>query len=198
MLILEGADLVGKTTLAHKLIAEMNQRGWPHVYRHLSKLPDAWRAQATSNYARLMSPYIVQDRFHVSEPVYAWIRGEKPLMTQQNYSDVEACLRVMGGFKVVIVAEPALIERRYVAEREMYPLEKVLEVNALYQIILATGEIHGYETEVHHTIGCTEGNEWPCGITEICDKYERHLSLVAPYTGAHSYGVPHQHSAAQA
>ena len=198
MLILEGADLVGKTTLAHKLIAEMNQRGWPHVYRHLSKLPDAWRAQATSNYSRLASPYIVQDRFHVSEPVYAWIRGEKPMMTPQSYSDVEAVLRIDAKFTVIIVADASLIERRYIAEREMYSLEKVLKVNALYRHILDTGEIHGYETEVHHSIVCTEGDEWPSGISEICDKYERHLSLVAPYTGAHSYGVPHRHSAAQA
>jgi thymidylate kinase len=191
MLILEGSDTVGKSTLAKRCVELLNARGYPHVPRHLSRLPASWAAQPHHNYVRLCSPYLVQDRFHVSEPIYARARGEKPMITREQYAVVESYLKLVGGFTVVIAAEPELIERRYDAGREMYKLAQVQQVNTYYLDIIQTGEFDGFETHAAKTLYCTADYEWPSAAAEeICDAYVDSLSRVVSYPGANLVCVP--------
>jgi len=74
MLILEGADQLGKTTLANKLLKELHKRGYPYVYRHFTRLPDCWKYPMS--YLAHVSEPVVQDRFHMSEIVYTYMRNE--------------------------------------------------------------------------------------------------------------------------
>lgn len=149
---------MGKTTLAKALTKRLNDLGWPHVYQHLSVLPRAWEQEAVSNYARLCSPYVVRDRFHVSEPVYAQARGEYSMLTPETYRQVDRTISANNAFVVVITASPALLEQRYSQHehREMYKLNQILSVNKAYQK-MCEGEWNGYRPLVDLHYHCHEG-----------------------------------------
>lgn len=190
MFIVEGPDLVGKTTLAKKIAGWLNELGWPHIYRHLSRLPETWHWDPVSNYGRLMNPYVVQDRFHYSEPLYSRVRGDSALLGPSSYAQVERRLRSFAAFTMVITADEALIEKRYTAERrvhEMYSLEKVLEVNRLYEEGASSGDAgwSGYRMPCDLWIRCTE--EQP--FVELSEHLNLHIYLNRltrdfPYAGA--------------
>jgi thymidylate kinase len=189
--VIDGSDCTGKTTLAKRCVELLNARGFPHVYHHLSRLPRCWERQAPMNYERLISPWVVQDRFHVSNPVYAAVEPRKPEITQAEYALVEATLRLRGAYVVIVTAEPALIERRFVAEREMYSLRQVLQVNEWFRSIAVTGDFHGFETHADQVIHCDESDEWPSDkAEEIVESYLGRLQRVISYPGASAERVP--------
>lgn len=134
MIIIEGADLVGKTTLCHKLLETEYCQKNGMVYSHLSRLPPGWRNPG-SYLARACSN-TVQDRFHLSEPVYAAVRGEETRLTPERYRLVDAWLRLMGAITVVVVTDDKILESRW-REGEMYDLAQVKKANALFMRAVA-------------------------------------------------------------
>jgi len=132
MLILEGPDLVGKTTMAQKIVAKPGMQSDGYIYRHLSRLPDGWRVR---NYMQLAYRKSVQDRFHMSEPAYAFARGEDSsrYLNRETYRLVDGWLRGLGAFTVLVTASEELIESRYDVRREMYPLDKILKANLAFK-----------------------------------------------------------------
>jgi len=184
MLIIEGADLVGKTTLAKALTKQLNELGWPHVYQHLSRLPTCWREKTVGNYSRLMNAYAVRDRFHMSEPLYAAARGEEPMLSPGQYRSVDEEVKSHGGYIIVVTADPELIERRYAehAAREMYSLDKVLEVNEGF-VAMANGGWDNYVNplmDLH--VHCTQAEQWPA-LPQL-RAYTARLAANFPYPGA--------------
>lgn len=156
MLILEGADLVGKTTLAKRLEKRLNELGWPHTYSHMSKLPTAWRGPRwCQNYLDAARPYAVQDRFHLSEPLYAAARGERPLV--EDYELLDDCLRQQfGAFVVVVSASEELIGQRWHSEveakgrEEMYKLGQILAVNRDFERVAEEKSVGGKRAHVDY------------------------------------------------
>lgn len=185
MLIIEGADLVGKTVLSKALCLRLNALGWPHVYQHLSRLPTTWAADAVQNYSRLCSPYVVRDRFHVSEPVYAQARGELPMLTPETYRQVDRLVHCTSGYVIVITASPSLIEQRYRehAAREMYDLDKVLAVNDAYGA-MAHRTFGDYQPAIDLYIHCSESNPWVDPGEIALRAYTSRLNANYPYVGA--------------
>ena len=186
MLIIEGADLVGKTTLAKKLTSKLNDLGWPHVYQHLSRLPHEWRQDAVRNYARLCSPYTVRDRFHVSEPVYAEAREEEPMLNPLSYRNVDRIVQANGGYIIVITAAEDLIRERYARlgdRQEMYDLEKILAVNdAYYQ--LAHGGWRGFSASIDLRFHCHEAMSFVDENDVLLRAYTSRLEANYPYPNA--------------
>lgn len=130
MLIIEGSDLTGKTTLAKTLLKEL--KGFK--YQHLSRLPDEF--DRYWDYCRLVNPGIVQDRFHMSEPVYARVRGDETTLGPEQYRLIDAMLRCYGAFTVVLICEDdALLESRW-REGEMYDVSSVKRANNFYTRIV--------------------------------------------------------------
>lgn len=127
MLIIEGSDLVGKTTLCNTILK--HDAFSRYIYAHFTKLPH--RFDRLWGYVDRMSRFIVQDRFHVSEPVYAEVRGEVTELTRERYRVVDAYLRLMGGYIVVVTADEDLIRSRW-RDGEMYSIDKVLKANRLF------------------------------------------------------------------
>lgn len=189
MLILEGADLTGKTTYAGTLIKHLNSLGWPHIYQHLSRPPKCWNKQAMENYRRIMSPYIVQDRFAMSGVVYRAMDGEPCDINSSQYSYLTRQRHI---FTVIITCEPLLLEQRW--ERlvhndggrvEMYGLRQVLKVNEMYrELVLSGGRLGAYECSFDLAIHCTANHSYPtlddCG----CLIYTGRLNRLFPYPGA--------------
>lgn len=158
MLIIEGTDLVGKTTLCKKLVAALANRGY--VYRHLSRLPESF--DHFRDYVPLMARKTVCDRFHMSEVAYATARGERPRVSQEVYRLLDAKVRLLGGFTVVITALPKLLEerRQRVERNEMYGIDAICHANTVFnQCVMQTFE--KYQTDCDFHIHCNEENPWP-------------------------------------
>lgn len=114
MLIVEGSDFLGKTTLCHKMVKMLNAKRLPYMYGHLSRPPDTH--DRLWNYVERMSRHLVQDRFHMSEIVYAAARGEKPDaggLTTEKYRLVDAHLRLVPSFTVCIASDDRYYAKRW-------------------------------------------------------------------------------------
>ena len=142
MLIIEGPDLVGKTTLCNELLKRLtSEEGartygqWPAIYGHFSRLPAGW------NYFKSYLPYItrytVMDRFHVSELVYGGVTRGKTHISPGGLRLLEALLTLAGSYTVLVTASDAFIERRFADKKrdEMFKLEQILAVNARYKLL---------------------------------------------------------------
>jgi hypothetical protein len=128
MIIIEGADGVGKTTLCKKLLN--SGRLDDHVYAHFTRLPAGFDYHW--GYAERMSPRVVQDRFHMSEIVYAAARGEASQLTPELYRLVDARLRLIGAYVVLVVADEGLVKSRWDAS-QMYDLEKTAAAARMFK-----------------------------------------------------------------
>ncbi len=140
MLILEGPDLTGKTTLCYLLVWKLNllaveSKTMPFVYRHFTRLPDgAW--DYYWDYLPHICRGIVQDRFHVSEMVYGPVHKGVSRVTIEIARLLQGHLNLVGGMTVLITADDELIEQQYKdkgSRQEMYQLGQILEVNQRYK-----------------------------------------------------------------
>lgn len=141
MLVIEGSDLVGKSTLAkkicnfgggyiHRLARTMGLDVpiIPTVYRKLGLLPGNWNY--FSDYVNMMSHGVVQDRFFLSETVYGpLIRGMTPL-TSTMVSRLYEHLEMVGGLTLFITASDNVLETLF-RERgdDFCSLEQVKKAN---------------------------------------------------------------------
>lgn len=130
MLIVEGPDGVGKTTLCKKLL-----KGLPgHVYAHFTRLPPGFDYHW--GYADRASRRVVQDRFHMSELAYAKARGERPMLDRHGYQLIDARLRLLGAVTVVVTASAELVASRW-DNSQMYSLDATLAAAREYDRVLA-------------------------------------------------------------
>lgn len=130
MLIVEGTDLVGKTTFCFKLIDELVKRGYPYTYQHLSRLPECW--DYYHSYLDKYTEASVADRFHDSELAYSYGRREKSPLDTTTYDLLNSKLRSMGIFKVVLRCHSEeMLANRFKAreEEEMYRYSVVQTAN---------------------------------------------------------------------
>lgn len=191
MLVVEGPDLVGKTTFAASLAARLNELGWPHLYRHFGKQPECWAQDPVRLYRLSMTPYVVQDRFHLSEVVYAAVEGpaRRPHLGPSSYEQVQREFRNhWEGYLVVVTAEPALLEERY-AERdrpEAYELEDVLRANELYEEACRTGRLSsvGVVTPVDLWVRETADEPWPSLEQLSMSAYTARMARSFDYPGS--------------
>lgn len=132
MIVLEGPDLVGKSSIANALFQNEVLQELGYIIAHFSRLPVGWRWEW---YADRASTRLIQDRFHMSEMMYAKLNGKDPCMTPEQYRIVqETLVDWYDLFTVVITASEDLIAERYTprAAEEMFSLEQILDVNNAY------------------------------------------------------------------
>lgn len=170
MLIVEGPDLVGKTTLCKKLVGSKELHDLGYIYKHFSRLPENFGYYW--GYLEHMAPRSVQDRYHMSEIAYAYARGEQQSpLSPLCYRMVDGYLRTIGAFTVVITADHRLLESRYDKKRhddEMYDKEKVLLANSVFfemaeskSFTYLSDAMRNYEVDVDAHIHLTEEKPWP-------------------------------------
>jgi hypothetical protein len=131
MLIVEGPDNVGKTTLCERLVRELNALGFPAVYRHFSRLPDCW--DYYRDYLPHVSRFAVMDRFWMSELAYAHARGDLSPLDRHKVAMLEGHLLLAGSLTVLVTAEENVIRDVWGTKKEMYPVEVVLKANDFFQ-----------------------------------------------------------------
>lgn len=164
MLIIEGPDGVGKTTLAKLLVEVLSTRA-PYTYEHLSRLPKTW--VSPWSYIDRMHRYCVKDRFHMSEIAYAYARGDSPILTPLGYAMVDGYARLFGAFTIVITASNEHLIDNFGKkfESEMYNLHIVKRANDWFTNCVGD---HGedYDLVVHLDVG----DLWPAENCALVDR----------------------------
>lgn len=136
--------MTGKTTLAKRLLEHSPLKTKGYTYQHLGRLPTGFHG--FWDHVALASRKTVQDRFHLSEVVYAEMRGDiGRRLSPEQYLLLDAKLTCMGAYTVVLTADPDLIRSRW-RDGEMYSLNQVLRVNDLY--LDAVRGRHAYNPQV--------------------------------------------------
>lgn len=140
MLILEGADGLGKTNFAQRCVDyAATKPEWPAViYSHFTRLPPHW--DYYRNYLPYITPYTVMDRFHMSEIVYGTVHRGSTKIDEQKLRLLDAQCDLVGTYTVVFVAPSdehmrELFLKSESERPEMYQLDTVLKVNSLYETI---------------------------------------------------------------
>lgn len=181
MLIVEGTDLVGKTTFAQKLVKALHSDGY--VYRHMTRLPIGFVHPI--DYFPLAMRRAVYDRFHMSEIAYAAARGDDTDLCPERYRLVDAYLRGLGAYTVVIVADDELIKERW-GRDEMYDQSTVHRANAAFKEVTKTeammdnAELFKYDVDCDMVIYCSKHMPYPTDdhVNDVLEKYRmRQITL---------------------
>lgn len=131
MLIIEGPDLAGKTTLARKLVEGLNAYGKSHIYQKLDKLPDSF--DVVYGYTQLISPHTVWDRFHLSRQAYGYAGVTQAQPSIQETNMLEGALSLAGCVTIVLgFWDLDLLETRYKQRKEPYSLDQIKKANEWY------------------------------------------------------------------
>lgn len=176
MLIVEGPDGVGKTTLCKKLLA-----GLPgYVYSHFTRLPRGFDYHW--GYADRVSRYIVQDRFHLSEIIYSAARGEDTPLTPELYRLVDARLRLAGAYTLLVTADRRVLEPRW-GTGQMYSLERTLAAADFFAGLPANYPGYCLDIDYHHH--CTAGGPYVTDavVDRVLTEYKARQSLVTRLAG---------------
>lgn len=179
MLIIEGSDLVGKSTLCQNLVKRLADSG--HTYSHLSRLPDAFHRYWS--YVDRAARFVVQDRFHMSEIVYAEARGDGTSLSPEKYRLVDGFLRGLGAYTIVISCSDDLLVERYKtrAQEEMYKLELVLNVNSFFRHIGRKCGWKNYNAiDVDFACVCTPSNPFVSDneVEQILKEYRNRQDMI--------------------
>lgn len=142
MIILEGADQVGKTTAARVLAKKIAT----HVgvtedlaYRHMSRPPADF--DHFEGYLSDMTPR-AQDRYHLGAIVYGMMLNRGTYPHAQRMLLLMRMLRWRGALTIVMYSEDKWLRENLVARNEMYNREVILASNLAF-MHLASNALNG-------------------------------------------------------
>lgn len=155
IIILEGTDLAGKTTLADKIVEQFrNIYGYGGIIRHYGPPAPEEAApgmlfanllvQLTKDYysaARdgVTEKLFIYDRFHVGDAVYGdGIFREKPYLTTAELMVIDDVCDRLNVRKVFVDPGPEIIAERYEEREEALSLTEVLSARRKYQALLTS------------------------------------------------------------
>ena len=140
MLIIEGTDMLGKTTLCQELVKRINAKiGGSYTYEHFSKLPECW--DYWWDYLPHVRRRVVMDRFHMSEVAYRRARGEPEQLDSETYRLLDAKLRLVGAYTVVVIATERWLRTKIGSRPEMHTGEQILAANAEFTELATIGGV---------------------------------------------------------
>ncbi len=143
-LLIEGPDMVGKTTLAHKIVEILREMGEPAGY---FKFGMESRSRMTYDYLKnRIHPWTVIDRMHWSESIYAACTGIEPSLSVGEIARVDDhVIETCKGMLVVITANPNSYRDVVVPDThsrgEDFSPETCLRVNGAYKFAVEDGRI---------------------------------------------------------
>lgn len=126
MLIIEGADHLGKTTAAKQIVKQAGIDGkYPIRYSHMSRPNETF--DFLHDYQDMSSKFAVQDRFHLGGLV--WHRGK---ITSAALRIIEGRLQVLGSVCIVVYTSDVAWYRQALQEKgkdEMFSPEVIMAAN---------------------------------------------------------------------
>ena len=139
MLIVEGPDLVGKTTLCNALvlkILEITKQVDEPIECHVDHFTSADSKMTPLDYYERFVPWTVSDRGHVGEFVYGTVcRDGECHLPPNKMRIVEGMMHAVGGLLVIVHATPGAYEQllhRHHDRGEEFDQDQCSEINALY------------------------------------------------------------------
>lgn len=108
LIIIEGADCTGKTTLAKELIKTIGEKHVSFISKGppTSDNPIVEYLWPLANYAPNSNQHLICDRWHVGEMIYPKIFNRKSIMTTTEFELINDVIHKLGG--VIIYLEPPL------------------------------------------------------------------------------------------
>ncbi len=116
MIVLEGVDRCGKTTVARNILAKYGGFSYRH-FTYPGKIAPTYRYYAWQTADA--HPAMILDRLHLSDWSYGHVYRNGPDMTYREWQQCELMLHTCGALQVVMTDEPEAIYSRWGAE-EMY------------------------------------------------------------------------------
>lgn len=98
MLVIEGSDCLGKTTLAKKIVRKVSEKGFPVVYSWMTR-PNEQLFDFFLDYKKMLNPCAVMDRFHLGGLAY-----HTDKISLQKLQIINAWIRSIGGIIIVFYA----------------------------------------------------------------------------------------------
>ncbi|PHR92023.1 MAG: hypothetical protein COA69_09665 [Robiginitomaculum sp.] len=131
MLILEGADNLGKTTAAWKMMKIAKAKGVKNLGCHHMGRPDK-SFNFCSDYGPMMGHSLIQDRFHLGALV--WHDG---VMNFPRLRAVEDRLATFNPLIIVFTADTELFDYKATLDpgRELFDLDSIVKANGIYEDI---------------------------------------------------------------
>ena len=185
MLIIEGSDLVGKTTLIKEICTEATKRGFPMIPQHFGLLPDNW--DFYQDYLDYINKRTVMDRFVLSEIVYGEILREKSRITPRIWSHLNRhCVSGPGpgydlstSMTVIIAAEPDFfkehVHKQFEYRSEVFKEEQICNVNDAFLMVMQTHRINEFEIEYDIAHEVQNDRDFPSSnpdfVEEIVETY---------------------------
>jgi hypothetical protein len=136
ILIIEGADLVGKSTLAERIMA---MTGWPVIkirwdLRGDPEIETRAMAKTTIAILRATRPDVIFDRMYFSWWAYGPVLGYDVMYMPEL---ITAFARVNHARLVLLTASDEEIQRRFAWQPDLFfPLEVILGANARFPALL--------------------------------------------------------------
>lgn len=123
MIIIEGTDGVGKTTLAREL-----QKQLRCAYVHYGLLPEWWCKEA---YVSRLLEHSVYDRYHWSEAAYSEVVGRRPVVVANDCREIDRTIRRVIGKRAYTSVLLITRNSSYFDNRidSMYDMDVVRSVN---------------------------------------------------------------------
>ena len=131
MFIVEGADSLGKTTVAKKIVEQMNSAGTcPARYVHMTRPPSVFNFG--TDYLDMMSYFAVQDRFHLGALAY-----HDGVLPPHRRKWIEGHLLQRGSYILILVApNEKWFKQKLEYERkkrdQMFNVDFLIEANRRY------------------------------------------------------------------
>jgi hypothetical protein len=144
MLVLEGPDCCGKTTVA-KVLRD-NLPGWSYRW-HTRPPKDVGCYPYHTWFIADSHPRVVVDRAHWSGYVYGRVYGDQCQLTPQQWRCEELALMSRGTRVLLMIDESENIIKRW-SERELYPPDKVPEICAGYNSLYNGWVSNDYKTRL--------------------------------------------------
>lgn len=129
MLIIEGADRLGKTTAIQSMRKELKLWNPPILYSHMSR-PNEDEFDFYLDYVPLISTYTIQDRFHLGGIVW-----HKDKITIGHLQRIETWLELVGSVIVVFYASDFRWYENWIKADDrsnMLSVDLMLEANQQY------------------------------------------------------------------
>lgn len=178
MIVIEGTDNLGKTTLANAVVARLNEDGFSHIYRHFSKLPESFNK--VWGYLPYMHRNSVMDRFYLSRQAYGKALKNQETLSREQLRWLDANLRLHAGFTVLVTASDERIKADWQGDKgkdEMYSLKQAIAVNGQFRRLFALGDA---DVDIHIEL---QQSDWPTDYLDriVQEYHERYVAVEAVY-----------------
>lgn len=147
MIILEGIDKTGKTTLANKL---RDEYGYEIVKTSQPKKKEHPYVEYVRKILSIRTSRVVFDRLHLGELVYGPVKRGKSLIDEKMLFNINSLLSLHGATIIYCHDKPEIIKERFSQEKEDYLQETDIEtILKRYEEVIQTTISHGVKVITH-------------------------------------------------